>query len=206
LKENHQEHIYGIERDDEFGNLSNTIIDLFAKANYDALTGIYNRRYMETTIQQIVEFLSRSNGVLSLLMVDVDHFKLFNDTYGHQAGDKCLEAVALAMAGSLTRANDFVARYGGEEFIAVLPNTDEAGARLIAEKVLESVRQLQIPHSESDAAKYVTVSVGATTAAVEYFHGWEEYVKYADEALYASKQGGRNRCTFIKFGANARQR
>ena len=199
LKENHQEHIYGIERDDEFGNLSNTIIDLFAKANYDALTGIYNRRFLENNLQQIIDFLSRSNGIISLLMVDVDHFKLFNDTYGHQEGDRCLESVAQAMAGSLTRANDFVARYGGEEFIAVLPNTDEAGIRLIADKVLESVRCLNIPHSQSSAAVYVTVSIGATTAEVHYQHEWQNYVKCADDALYESKQSGRNRYTFKKY-------
>lgn len=199
LKENNEEHIYGIERDDEFGNLSNTIIDLFAKANYDALTGIYNRRFMETNLQQIIEFLSRSNGTLSLLMVDVDFFKLFNDTYGHQEGDRCLKAIAQALDGSLTRSNDFVARYGGEEFVAVLPNTDETGARMIANKVLENVRLLNIPHAKSVAADIVTVSVGATTGEVNYQHGWAEYVKCADDALYASKQSGRNKCTFMKF-------
>lgn len=196
LKENHEEHIYGIERDDEFGNLSNTIIDLFAKANYDALTGIYNRRYMESNLQQVIDFLSRSNGVLSLLIVDVDHFKKYNDTYGHQEGDKCLRAVAQAMAGSLTRANDFAARYGGEEFVAVLPNTDEAGVKLIANKVLDNVRQLNIPHAKSSAAEYVTVSVGATTGAVDYSHKWTDYVESADGALYESKRNGRNQSTY----------
>ncbi|MCL1804635.1 MAG: diguanylate cyclase [Clostridiales bacterium] len=199
LKENHEEHIYGIERDDEFGNLSNTIIDLFAKANYDALTGIYNRRFMESNLQQVIEFLSRSNGVLSLLIVDVDHFKKFNDTYGHHEGDKCLRAVAQAMAGSLTRSNDFVARYGGEEFVAVLPNTDETGVRLIASKILENVRQLNIPHEKNSAAECVTVSVGATSGTVDYSHKWTDYIQCADGALYESKRSGRNRSNYRDF-------
>jgi len=195
LKDNHEECVYGIERDDELGRLANTILDLFTKANYDALTGIHNRRFMETSFQHIMQFLSRSNALLGVLMLDVDYFKKYNDTYGHEQGDFCLKAVAQALDGCLTRKNDFAARYGGEEFVAVLPNTDEAGAQMIAEKLLESVRALNMPHAGSLVAPYVTVSIGVATGKVGYAQSWEDYVKRADEALYASKENGRNRYT-----------
>ena len=199
LKENNDESIYGIERDDEIGNLSKTILDLFTKANYDALTGIHNRRFMENSLQNIMELLARSNGFLSILMVDVDFFKKYNDRYGHEQGDVCLRAIAQALSGSIMRTSDFVARYGGEEFVAVLPNTDETGARLIAGKLLENVRKLNMPHADSAAARCVTVSVGVTTGAVSHTQSWEDYIKRADEALYTSKQSGRNRHAFLDF-------
>ena len=199
LKDNKNARIYGIERNDEFGNLSNTILDLFTKANYDALTGIYNRRFMENSLQSIMELLSRTGGMLSVLMIDVDYFKKYNDAYGHEQGDTCLKFVARALSVSVTRANDFVARYGGEEFIAVLPHTDEAGARAIAQKVLENVRKLNMPHADSAIAQYVTVSVGVTTGVVTHAQSWESYQKRADEALYASKQNGRNKYTYLEM-------
>jgi len=197
LKENRDERIYGIERNDEFGNLSNTIFDLFTKANQDALTGTYNRRFMENNLELIMEFLSRSNGMLSVLMLDVDFFKKYNDTYGHEQGDICLKKVAQALDNSVSRATDFVARYGGEEFIAVLPNTNEAGARVVAQNMLKNVRKLNLPHSNNAAAQYVTVSVGVTTGTVIHTQSWEDYSKRADEALYMSKQNGRNQYTYL---------
>ena len=199
LKENREERIYGLDRNDEFGNLANTIQDLFTKANYDALTGIYNRRFMENNIQHFMEFLSRSNGLMSVLMVDVDYFKLYNDTYGHDQGDVCLTAIAQTFAKTVPRTNDFVARYGGEEFIAILPNTGESGARLIAEKLLENIKALSIPHAKNTVADCVTVSVGLTSGRVSYSQSWEEYVKRADEALYMSKKNGRNQFTYLKL-------
>ena len=199
LKENNNEHIYGIDRNDEFGALSNTIYDLFTMANYDVLTGIYNRRFMENNLQRIVGLLSRSGGVLSQLMVDVDFFKAYNDTYGHEKGDVCLRSVATALTAGIDRKEDFVARYGGEEFVVVLPNTNETGARMIAEKLLKNVSDLNIRHSSSSVAPYVTVSIGVSTASVEFTWGWEDYLKRADEALYVSKQSGRNRYTYLDF-------
>jgi len=199
LKENGEEHIYGLERNDEFGNLSNTIQDLFTKINYDALTEIYNRRFMENNLTHTMAFLSRSNSLLSAFMLDVDYFKKYNDTYGHKQGDDCLKAVAKAVAGSITRTNDFAARYGGEEFVVILPNTDQAGACLVAQRILDNVRKLNIPHAENAAAPYVTVSVGVTTGLVLYTQSWEDYLKRADEALYMSKQSGRNKYTYLDF-------
>ena len=189
--------LYGADREDEIGELSRTIRDLFTKANVDALTGIHNRRYIENSLTQTMEFLSRSNGLLSVLMVDIDFFKRFNDTYGHDNGDICLKSVAAALAGAVSRSNDYVARYGGEEFLAVLPNTDEAGARSIAQKLLDNVRELDIPHSGNDAAPCVTISIGVTTGKVAFTQRRVDYVKRADEALYMSKQSGRNKFTYL---------
>ena len=178
--------------------ISDTVDVLVGKVYIDILTGIYNRRYMEVTLNNVCKTIQRSGGgVVSVLMMDVDFFKKYNDTYGHAAGDDCLRTVAQTIANSLTRADDFAARYGGEEFIVILPNTDEAGARMIAERILESVRERNIPHEKSEAASHVTLSIGITTGDVTSAQSCMEYVKHADEALYLSKTGGRNRCTFL---------
>ena len=196
LRESLNEQVYGLDRNDELGELAKTIQDLFTKANKDALTGIYNRRFMENNLDHIIGMLMRSSGTLSVLMMDIDFFKKYNDAYGHEEGDACLRSVALALASSVTRSSDFVARYGGEEFIAILTDTDEDGATLVAAKLLENVRALNIQHSGNAAAPCVTVSIGVTTGNVAFGQKWEEYVKRADEALYMSKENGRNRFTF----------
>jgi len=127
--------------------------------------------------------------------VDVDHFKKYNDTYGHVEGDVCLQTIAKAIAGSITRTEDFVARYGGEEFVVVLPNAHEDGARMIAERIMENVRECNIPHGTSEAAPVVTVSIGIAAGNVRTLRTGMEYIKRADQALYASKANGRNRYT-----------
>ena len=167
-----------------------------AEVEYDALTGIYNRRYFDETMEHVIRTLSRAEGILSMLMIDIDFFKRYNDTYGHIEGDRCLKAVAQTLSKCITRADDFIARYGGEEFIVVLPNTDEQGARLIANKLLENVRNLNLPHEKSDAAAYVTVSIGGTTGKVIHTHNAGDFVKRADELMYKSKQEGRDRLNF----------
>ena len=197
LKTNDKTSIYGTERDDEFGELSKTIQDLFAKANIDALTEIYNRRFMENNLVHIMEFLSRSNGLLSVLLIDVDCFKKYNDTYGHDQGDVCLKRVAGVLADGVTRTSDFAARFGGEEFVAILPNTDDVGARVVAQKLLDNVRALEIPHSANGVAPYVTISIGITTGRVAYMQTWEDYLKRADKALYMSKGNGKNQFTYL---------
>ncbi|MCL2153099.1 MAG: diguanylate cyclase [Oscillospiraceae bacterium] len=197
LRENTEGHIYGLERDDELGDLSRTIQDLFLKANVDALTGIKNRRFMENNFVQKIDILSRANGLLSVLMIDIDFFKKYNDTYGHSQGDVCLKEVARAISSGILRMNDFVARYGGEEFVVVLPSTDENGARIVADKLLKKVSDLNIPHSNSVTAPYVTVSIGLTTGRVVFSQNWKEYINRADEALYISKKNGRNQATFL---------
>jgi diguanylate cyclase (GGDEF)-like protein len=182
------------------GNLHVTTLDLNGKVNYDALTGIYNRRYMEDKMKSIVNTIARTGagGSLSVMMMDVDNFKKYNDTYGHAQGDTCLKAIADALSASVTRADDFVARYGGEEFTVVLPNTDEAGARKIADLILENVRAKNITHEKNEGG-IATISIGITTGKVEYSQNCDEYIKCADKALYMSKMGGRNRYTYINF-------
>jgi len=175
-------------------------LDLTDKVHYDALTGIYNRRFMEENLKRIIKTLSRSSGSeLSVLMLDIDYFKKFNDTYGHSEGDICLKAIAETIKESLLRPDDFVSRYGGEEFAVILPNTDKSGARVMANKILANIQAKNIPHEKNEAADCVTASIGVTTGEVKRGQESSDYIKRADEALYISKQNGRNRYTFIKL-------
>jgi diguanylate cyclase (GGDEF)-like protein len=166
------------------------------EVDYDALTGIYNRRFFDNNMKRVISLLSRSSSLLSIMMIDIDFFKRYNDKYGHLEGDKCLKIVAQTLSQSIKRANDFVARYGGEEFIVILPNTDEQGARLIADKLLGNIRNCNIRHEQNDAADCVTISIGVTTGKVTCTHKADDFVRKADELLYKSKQGGRNRYSF----------
>ena len=175
------------------------VAELAGKVHYDALTGIYNRRYMEEALSRIVSAMQRAGGgMLGVLMADVDYFKKYNDAYGHADGDVCLQTIAKAIAGSITRTEDFAARYGGEEFVVVLPNAHEDGARVIAERIIENVRKCNIPHKTSKAASVVTVSIGIATGDVRTLQTGMEYIKRADQALYASKENGRNRYTMYQ--------
>ena len=181
-------------------NLNASKLELLDKVHFDVLTGIYNRRYLDETMKRNIKGLSRSGGCISIMMMDVDFFKKYNDTYGHSEGDECLKAVAKTIANSITRADDYASRYGGEEFVVVLPNTEESGARVIANRILENIRALNIPHEKNEATRCVTISIGLTTIPlVDYIHTSEDYIKRADEALYQSKNSGRNRYTFISF-------
>jgi len=180
-------------------NLHENNQDLTNKVHYDALTGIYNRHYMEGNLRRAINETARAGGCLSVMMIDVDFFKKFNDTYGHHAGDECLKSVAGAIAGSLSRPDDFAARYGGEEFAVILPNTDDIGVRHIAGRILNNVRELSISHEKNEAADRVTVSIGATTSRPMYEQPAGDYIKCADEALYRSKRNGRNQYTHIDF-------
>jgi methyl-accepting chemotaxis protein len=175
-----------------------TLGDFLHLTIIDQLTGIYNRRYLDGSLKKIIKLLSRAGGSLSVLMIDIDHFKKYNDAYGHDAGDECLRTVASVLSQCVIREDDFIARYGGEEFTVVLPNTDENGAYMITEKMLEKMRECNIPHETNDAADYVTVSIGAATGTINYLQNGSDYIKAADKALYESKRNGRNRCTFLK--------
>ena len=199
LNEHSADSVFGIERDDELGHLSKTIQDLFNKANVDPLTGLYNRRFMDSSMERIMGLLSRSEGLLSVLMLDIDFFKRYNDSYGHDQGDKCLQAVAHALSYTVSRVNDIVVRYGGEEFAILLPNTDSEGVHAFAEKLLQNVRELNLPHEKNEAADYVTISIGATTGCVDHKQDLGMYLRRADEALYMSKENGRDRYTYLDF-------
>jgi len=170
----------------------------------DQLTGIYNKRYMDGYLKKTIKSMVRTNSNLSLLLIDIDYFKKYNDTYGHNAGDNCLRIVANAVSKCVSRDLDFVARYGGEEFVVILPNTDKNGLHTVAEKILEKVRECKMPHKASHIADCVTVSIGGTTSIVKYFHNAQDYIKAADKALYESKKNGRNRYTFENFEENTK--
>jgi len=166
------------------------------KIYYDPLTGIYNRRFFDERLSRLISTLSRSRGILSFLMFDIDNFKNFNDSFGHTAGDECLKAIAEILSSSTARADDFVVRYGGDEFAVVLPNTDESGACLIADKILKSLNS-HVMRLDNEGKEYrVTASMGVTTGKVRPRHRPDDYILRADELLYKSKQDGRNRYTF----------
>jgi diguanylate cyclase (GGDEF)-like protein len=168
-------------------------------AKVDPVTGIYNRRYIDENLRGVLKSLSRSNGTLGMLMIDVDHFKSYNDTYGHSKGDICLRSIAEIIKKNLLRDGDFVVRYGGEEFVVVLPNTSESGVRKVSDRLLEKMRECRIPHEASVVANCVTFSIGATSGTVHHTFGEDDYVKRADEAMYMSKKNGRNRYTFLQL-------
>ena len=181
------------------GRIADPITESLDQLHYDVLTGIYNRRFFDENLKRVIRSLARSGNPLSLIMIDIDFFKKYNDTYGHKKGDECLKLVAKALEKSVNRADDFVARYGGEEFAVVLPNTGEIGAHLVADKILESIKKLNIPHEASDAASRITVSAGITSGMVDQAQSGGDYVNRADEMLYASKQNGRNRYSYMEL-------
>ncbi|MFZ6709488.1 sensor domain-containing diguanylate cyclase [Undibacterium sp. TC9W] len=162
-------------------------------AMIDGLTGLANRRHLDEVLSQEYARHVRSGDELSLILIDVDFFKLFNDTYGHVAGDECLKQLANAIKRVLVRTTDLAARYGGEEFACVLPRTKQQGAIAIAEKIREEINRLAIPHSHSSVANYVTVSLGVVTAFCKADRAVLDIVQTADEQLYAAKSNGRNR-------------
>lgn len=162
-------------------------------SNQDGLTGLANRRSFDSFLEREWQRAIREKQQLALIMADIDHFKSFNDSYGHQAGDDCLRRVAAAIRDCIGRATDLAARYGGEEFVVVLPGTDVGGAQLVAEKIRAAVAELAIAHKASAAGKVVTISLGvAGTARAEYASP-AALVAAADQALYTAKLEGRNR-------------
>jgi diguanylate cyclase (GGDEF)-like protein len=166
--------------------------ELHKQATVDALTGIPNCRSFSEAILREFKRAKRERAPLSVIMCDIDQFKLYNDSYGHAAGDECLKQVAKTMAGTLKKPADFCARYGGEEFIIILPNTNEAGTLYIAEQVRAAVQSLEITHDKSLPLKVVTLSLGVATMDAETNLSNEELVKRADDSLYLAKKNGRN--------------
>jgi diguanylate cyclase (GGDEF)-like protein/PAS domain S-box-containing protein len=170
--------------------------ELAALALEDALTGLANRRSFDQTLDLEWRRTVREMSELSLLLLDLDHFKQFNDEYGHQAGDDCLRSVAAAIKSSLFRPGDLACRYGGEEFAVILSRTNTDGAIEIAERIRHAVEDLQIPHSRNSAAPVVTTSIGIATALARAggtMRMPEGLLQAADHALYRAKSEGRNR-------------
>jgi two-component system, sensor histidine kinase LadS len=157
----------------------------------DALTGIFNRRYLDMQLALDLRRMARHNGSIAVMLVDIDHFKRFNDTHGHPAGDACLQAVAAALRAQLPRIGDTVARYGGEEFCVLAPESTEEGALALAEKLRHAVAEVRIP-LEPQAAS-VTASIGLHWQQVDQGATASAVLKHADQALYLAKAAGRNR-------------
>lgn len=160
----------------------------------DALTDIPNRRRFDEALAAEWKRAIRDATPLSLLMIDIDHFKQYNDYYGHGAGDVCLQMVAAELSKSVVRPSDLVARYGGEEFVVILPETSQESALQIAERLRERIEKMSLPHAYSEVESVVTISVGVATQANISENSLPQILgDAADKALYMAKEGGRNR-------------
>jgi diguanylate cyclase (GGDEF)-like protein len=166
---------------------------LESHAMLDGLTNIPNRRHFDESLDKEWQRAQRNATPISLIMLDIDHFKAFNDYYGHGAGDACLQKVASALAAACSRPGDQVARYGGEEFVGIFPDTDEEGAMQIAERMRAQVEALHISHDYSTALEWVTVSIGVACAIPQGDMPATSLLDKADKRLYRAKESGRNR-------------
>lgn len=158
----------------------------------DPLTELYNKRHFNDAFQREWKSAVREGSPVSLLMIDIDHFKRYNDTYGHLQGDECLKAVAAEVRLAAARPRDVAARFGGEEFIVLLPETELVGATQVGEATLSRVRGLALEHSGSEAHRLVTVSVGVSAIRPSEVDSMDALLRQADRALYAAKEAGRN--------------
>ena len=161
-------------------------------ANIDSLTQIPNRHRFKEFFNREWRRMSREQSPLAVILCDIDYFKKYNDSYGHQAGDDCLQKVAQAIASVVQRPADLVARYGGEEFVIILPNTEGLNALKLAEAIRQNVEQLQLEHSQSNISNFVTLSLGVAYVTPNEDNSQELLLASADKALYRAKQQGRN--------------
>ena len=162
-------------------------------SHLDGLTGIANRRYFNVMLPREFSRMQRQQQPMALLMLDVDDFKAFNDHYGHLQGDECLQQVSQAILQCLHRPADMVARYGGEEFVCLLPDTTQQGAEKLALDIQAAIAALQLPHTQAQAAAFVTVSMGVASTEGAALHHSQQLLALADERLYRAKRSGRNR-------------
>jgi diguanylate cyclase (GGDEF)-like protein len=162
---------------------------LAALSYMDGLTGVANRRFYDERIKTEIASSKRSGSPLSLLMIDIDFFKQYNDNYGHIKGDDALKKIAICLSKSLTRETDIIARYGGEEFVVLLGNTPLQGAQKIAKRMMSNIQNENIEHSFSSVSSLLTVSIGISSTETSF----NDIVEHADEALFKSKKQGRNR-------------
>lgn len=161
-------------------------------ASLDGLTGIPNRRAFDVRLAQAWSQACREGGTLSLMMIDIDYFKRYNDHFGHVQGDECLRQVAKAIAQSVNRPYDMAARFGGEEFACVLPETTLQGALILAEKIQARIRQLAIAHPGSEVSEWVSLSIGVASLQPRVDREPSELIALADQQLYQAKHNGRN--------------
>ncbi|NHZ36083.1 sensor domain-containing diguanylate cyclase [Massilia sp. CCM 8692] len=179
--------------------LRDQALELRSQTFSDGLTGIANRRHFDVAMEKEMRRAKRSGTPLSLLMIDIDSFKPYNDHYGHQQGDDTLIKVAHALAAMLQRPADLIARYGGEEFAVILPEMTPEHSQVLAEKMRERIADLGIPHAKAELTGYVTVSIGLATHALEHPSDIAVLLGEADRALYMAKGAGRNRV--VRFSA-----
>lgn len=165
-------------------------------ASRDGLTQIANRRRFDEYLKQEWQRMTREQSPLSLLLSDLDDFKAYNDTYGHQAGDECLQQIAQCMDNALKRPADLVARYGGEEFVIILPNTDADGALHIAKRIQKEISRLKLPHAQSSVSPYITLSIGVSSTTPQQGNSPELLLDTTDKALYEVKALGKNAVIF----------
>jgi len=175
----------------EFGNLLRGL-----RGEPKEPPGSYDRAAIDEKLQKIINFLSRSGGRLSVLMIDIDNFKECNAKYGSRFGDFCLEAVGKALKDCLKRTDDFVARWGGDEFIAILPSTGEEGARMMSNRMFKSVKNVQIPSEIRSTGFELGISMGATTGSTKHTQQKNDYITRAEEALSIS-QKNKQRFTYL---------
>lgn len=173
--------------------LRNHSLSLHELSLKDELTGIANRRMAQQHLQSCWQDMRSSHAPLSVLICDIDHFKRYNDHYGHARGDQALKDVANALARAVNKRNDLAARMGGEEFFVILPHTDADAAQAVAERVVKTINELQIPHAESPTSSYLSISCGVGTLAPDTKENLASWLEHVDGALYAAKHQGRNR-------------
>lgn len=181
--------------------LMETNLELQRLTKVDGLTGLSNRRYFNEYVEAEWKRAVRTQTPLSILMIDVDHFKQFNDTYGHIAGDEVLRKIAQTIKDSFKRSTDLAARFGGEEFAVILPETPLADVRRLGEKLSRAVEALNLPHVASAVGRHVTISVGGATAIPQRGESFFPWVDAADKALYEAKRSGRNRAVMRDGGS-----
>ena len=172
---------------------------LEVSSSHDGLTGIPNRRAFDHALERECQRAVRTRSPLALILGDVDHFKNYNDSYGHLRGDECLKIVAGALRHAARRKIDMVARYGGEEFAMLMPDTPPVSALLVASRALEAVRSLRLPHGGSATSGHVTVSLGVCAGVPASARQRDELVRIADRALYDAKSKGRNQAVMLPF-------
>lgn len=158
----------------------------------DSLTSLANRRHFDQVLNNEFRRMKRNKSLLSLLMIDVDFFKQFNDFYGHQEGDSCLQKISTMLTNCVKRPADLIARYGGEEFILLLPDANQAGALIVAQRILSNMEALQLEHQTSNISDRVTLSIGVATAQAANTYSAEDIIRIADQQLYKAKSAGRN--------------
>lgn len=183
--------------------LSHQLINAQTDSRHDTLTGLHNRRALDEQLPLLLRHSQREQSPLTLLFIDIDHFRLFNERYGHESGDVALQAVAEALASVCQRPRDFICRWGGEEFVAVLPQTDSQAAEELAQRMLQSVRDLRL-HVAGHSSPQLTISIGHITTTISPHTHNEDLIGAADQAMLQAKHRGRNQSVMAQTATHPR--